>query len=116
MAFAAVQTSDYGAWGWWQSRRVNQRTHDALLQAVKLCPIWGSVRITQGGLNTSVTASAKTHAGLDVVDIAVDGRPRDIVWAFCTALMKCGAAPFPRGYIDKNGWQDSWKDSKHIHL
>jgi len=116
VAYTDNKTSDYGSWGWWQGQRVNRRTHDALLTAGRLSGTWGSVRVSQGGLSVAVSASALTHSGLDAADIAIDGRSKDEVWKFCTALMKCGAIPFPRGYVDSNGWQDPWKDQKHIHV
>src|SRR5215216_4010646 len=99
MAWAHADTDNtYGEWGWWQGERVNRRTHDALLAAVKLVPVWGSLRIQQGGLRDGATeASAATHDGLDVGDVAIDGdRTRSQVFDLCTAIMKCGGIPFPR--------------------
>lgn len=71
---------------------------------------WGTVRLSQGGLSTSVTASALTHAGLGVVDIAPDGRSKEDVWRYAAALIRSGIIGFPRGYGG-----DSWGDQKHIH-
>jgi hypothetical protein len=73
---------------------------------------WGNLRLSQGGLSTFVLDSAATHAGLNVGDIAVDGRPRWKVWALCAALIISGIMPFPRGYA---GRKDPWTGQKHIH-
>lgn len=72
---------------------------------------WGTIRLSQGGLSTSVTASALTHAGLGVADIAIDGRSKEQVWRLCAHLIKSGIVAFPRGYGG-----DPWADQKHIHF
>jgi len=59
---------------------------------------WGTVRLSQGGLSTSVAASALTHAGLGAADVAPDGRSKDAVWKYAAALLRSGIIAFPRGY------------------
>ena len=72
---------------------------------------WHTVRLSQGGLSNGVRASAKTHYGLGVGDIALDGRPKTKVWNLCAALIRSGIVAFPRGFID-----DSFQNNKHIHF
>lgn len=71
---------------------------------------WGTVRLTQGGLSTSVTDSAMTHAGLGVGDISVDERPKSKVWEMAAAMNRSGLRAFPRGFGG-----DPWEDEQHIH-
>lgn len=59
---------------------------------------WGTVRLSQGGLSTSVADSALTHAGLGAGDIAIDGRSKDAVWEYCAWLNRSGIVAFPRGF------------------
>jgi hypothetical protein len=72
---------------------------------------WHTVRLSQGGLNSTVRASAKTHYGLGVGDIALDGRSKAQVWKLCAALIRSGIIGFPRGFI-----ADSFQNNKHIHF
>jgi hypothetical protein len=72
---------------------------------------WHTVRLSQGGLNDTVPASAKTHFGLGVGDIALDGRSKTQVWKLCAALIRSGVIGFPRGFI-----ADSFQNNKHIHF
>lgn len=72
---------------------------------------WGTIRLSQGGLSTSVAASAKTHHGLAVGDIPPDGRTKAQVWDFSAHLLRSGIVPFPRGYGG-----DPWANQKHIHF
>lgn len=102
--------SVYGPYGFWQGVRVNRRTYEAVSKAAQLSG-WGRVNLSQGGLSGSVSASAKTHMGLDCGDIMVNGHSKAEVWAFCSRLMECGAFPFPRGYTN-----DSFQNMKHIHF
>src|SRR5262245_20786052 len=37
----------------------------------EVAPWWGHVKLSQGGLSTSVTASAMTHADLGAFDVSV---------------------------------------------
>lgn len=71
---------------------------------------WGSVRLVQGGLSTSVTDSALTHAGLGVGDISVDDRPKAKVWEMAAAGNRSGLRMFPRGFGG-----DPWDNEQHIH-
>lgn len=71
---------------------------------------WGNIRLAQGGLNSGVRASAKTHYGLDVWDIAIDGRRKGKVWTLSAKLFRSGVIPFPRGFTN-----DSFQKMKHIH-
>lgn len=71
---------------------------------------YGGVRLVQGGLSTSVTDSAMTHAGLGVGDIAVDHRSKDLVWDYTAHLNRSGIRAFPRGFGG-----DPWRNEQHIH-
>jgi hypothetical protein len=71
---------------------------------------YGGVRLVQGGLSTSVTDSALTHAGLGVGDIAVDHRSKDLVWDYTAHLNRSGIRAFPRGFGG-----DPWRNEQHIH-
>jgi hypothetical protein len=87
----------YGAYGTVAGSRVNQRTFDALTVAAHVSG-WGPLVITQGGLNgTTVSASAKTHVGLDVADVMCRGRSVDDIYRFVAVAMECGAIGFIRG-------------------
>jgi GH25 family lysozyme M1 (1,4-beta-N-acetylmuramidase) len=72
---------------------------------------WHTLRLSQGGLSNAVRASAKTHYGLGVGDIALDGRPKAKVWKLCAALIRSGIVAFPRGFI-----ADSFQNNRHIHF
>jgi hypothetical protein len=72
---------------------------------------WHTLRLSQGGLSNGVITSAKTHYGLGVGDIALDGRPKSKVWKLCAALLRSGIVAFPRGFI-----ADSFQNNKHIHF
>lgn len=72
---------------------------------------WGSVRLVQGGLSTSVTDSAMTHAGLGVGDISVDDRSKAKVWEMAAAMNRSGLRAFPRGFGG-----DPWGNEQHIHF
>jgi hypothetical protein len=82
-----------------------------ILTACAKAADWGDIRLSQGGLSTAVAASAKTHFGLDVGDIALDGRTKKQVWKLSAALKRSGILPFPRGFV-----QDSFQNNKHIHF
>lgn len=98
LPFAATAShKTYGAYGWIRGSRVNQRTHDAVVVAARVSG-WGTPEITQGGLNnSSVKASAKTHDGLDVVDVRSRGRKRPDIFDYVEAGMDCGIIFFIRG-------------------
>lgn len=81
-----------------------------ILDACVTAAGWGKLRLAQGGLNRGVKASAETHWGLDVVDIAIDGRSKAKVWLLCAKLKRSGILPFPRGYGG-----DPWRNNRHIH-
>ena len=88
---------DYGSLG---GSRLNQRTYDALVVA-GIVSGWGSVVITQGGLNGgAVAASAHTHDGLDVADVQTRGRKMSEIRALVATAMLCGAIGFIRGTPD----------------
>ena len=90
----------YGPYGNLGGSRLNQRTYDALVVA-GLVSGWGSVVITQGGLNGGlVAASAHTHDGLDVADIQTRGRKMADIFDLVDALALCGAYGFIRGTPD----------------
>ena len=80
-----------------------------ILNAAAQASGWGPIRLAQGGFSHA-TASANTHGGLDVVDIAIDGRSKAKVWALCAALKRSGILAFPRGYV-----ADSFQRNRHIH-
>lgn len=89
---------------------IRNRHLDSMLTAALYTPGWGRLNLTQGGLSSSVAASAKTHALLDVADISVRGKSKLLVWSFCRNLFENGNLPFPRGYV-----KDSFQNNKHIH-
>lgn len=99
-------------WGsdylWFAGGWVTPVTRSILLAAASASG-WGTIRLAQGGFSHA-TASANTHGGLDVVDIAIDGRSKAKVWALCAALKRSGMLPFPRGYV-----ADTFQNNKHIH-
>ena len=87
----------YGSYGRVGGSRLNRRTHDAVLVAARVSG-WGEPHITQGGLNSgAVAASARTHDGLDVVDVSIAGRGRSEVFDLVRAGMDCGIVFFVRG-------------------
>jgi hypothetical protein len=55
------------------------------------------VQLSQGGLSTSVSASANTHAGLGAYDIRVSGWSKAAILKICSELISCGECAFPRG-------------------
>ena len=69
------------------------------------------IRVTQGSYNTSVSASASTHSGGGVLDVAVTGRALD------TLLEECGIAAYERTEAD--GFTPHshiiWIDCPHLH-
>ena len=72
---------------------------------------FGTVYLSQGGLNTTVPASAKTHYGLDVGDIKIAGKPFALVWQLATHLKRSGVLPFIRGFEKPRPLF-----AKHIHV
>jgi hypothetical protein len=112
LSFTTTATDrTYGAYGRVGGSRVNRRTHDAVMVAAHVSG-WGTPQITQGGLNNSaVKASAKTHDGLDVVDVGSRGRTRSEIFDFVEAGMDCGIIFFVRG----TPW-DSIDDGMVEHL
>lgn len=69
-----------------------------IIQACARATGYGTVTIIQGGISTSVSASAATHAGLGVADIRTKWKTKKKVWAFSAALMRSGVVPFIRGF------------------
>ncbi len=69
---------------------------------------WGDILLSQGGLSGSEPKSAKTHLGLGVWDIAIDGRSKAEVWRLARRLLRSGVVAFPRGFGDG-------MTPKHIH-
>lgn len=92
-----------------QGRKVTPRMWE-ILQACAKATGYGTLTILQGGISTSVSASAATHAGLGVVDIRTRGKTRRKVWAFTAALLRSGVVAFPRGFTN-----DSFQNNQHIH-
>jgi peptidoglycan hydrolase-like protein with peptidoglycan-binding domain len=72
----------------WSGKTVNQRTYDMLKQAEALSGM--TINLSQGSYNTGVSASAGTHDGGGVVDIASSSS------ALCQALRKVGFAAWVR--------------------
>lgn len=66
---------------------------------------------SQGGLSTSVRASANTHAGIGAYDLKVAGWSKAKILALCAELIRSGEAAFPRG-----GWFGSAMFSTHVHV
>jgi hypothetical protein len=62
-----------------------------------LLAIPSSVTLSQGGLSTSVSASANTHAGLGAYDVKVSGWSKAAILKICSELISCGECAFPRG-------------------
>lgn len=92
----------------YSGRRVNTRTR-SMLAAADSRLAW-SVKLTQGSYNTTVDASAGTHAGGGAADISVSGLTSTQIWQTVKALRTVGFAAWYRPYKpDPKGWP------AHIH-
>lgn len=56
-----------------------------------------TVVLVQGGLSSSVAASANTHAGLGAYDLSVTGLSKKQITELCAELIRSGECAFPRG-------------------
>lgn len=107
---SAKYNADYMTWkgeGW-----VTVKDH-AILTALdeESMPFWRGLHLTQGGLSTSVAASANTHAGLGCFDVRTKNNSKDEVWELASMFLRSGMVFFPRGYV-----ADSFQDAKHGHV
>jgi hypothetical protein len=73
---------------------------------------WRGLFLTQGGLSTSVAASANTHAGLGAFDIRTRNNTRAELWKLAAMFLRSGIVLFPRGY---NVGRDFFRNNKHGH-
>jgi hypothetical protein len=74
---------------------------------------WKGIHLTQGGLSSSVAASASTHNGLGAFDIRTRYNTKPQVWELAAMLNRSGIVAFPRGY-NLGSW-DPFRNVKHIH-
>jgi hypothetical protein len=73
---------------------------------------WHGIYLTQGGLSTSVAASANTHAGLGAFDIRTRNNTRAELWQLSSMFLRSGIVLFPRGY---NIGRDFFRNNRHGH-
>lgn len=93
---------------WWRGVKLDSRTAAMMAEVARLTPNMPTITPTQGSYNTSVDASAGTHAGGGAIDISVRNLSNSEEIELIRLLRTVGFAAYIRPYIAR-----LWP--KHIH-
>jgi hypothetical protein len=104
----------YGDYTWWRGGNMTP------LDVVIGLALPSTVNLSQGGLNGTVTASAKTHYGLGAFDVRIAGWDKEQTWNFASEGLRSGWIVFPRGFVWDTFQGRSLKDihdgNEHCHV
>jgi hypothetical protein len=114
VASGVKHNKTYGDYTWW--RGGNMTPIDVVIGLALPSP----VSLSQGGLNGTVTASAKTHYGLGAFDVNIDGWDKEQTWLFASEGLRSGWIVFPRGFTWDTFQGRTLKDindgNEHCHV